>query len=155
MKLSQPLRSSKGVTIIESVVALGILAIILTAIMAMVVTAINSSTLSKSRTEATNYANEGAEAARSIRDSTTWGDFWIKYVNNGVGSLCTTCEVTSTGGLAVLGRSIVPYTRKVVFSDASTGGVQNRALVDVTVTWNNRGQTEKVELTTYLTNWHK
>lgn len=154
MKLLAPLKSNKGVTIIESIVAIGILAIILTALIAMVVTAVNTSTLSKSRTEATNYANEGAETARSIRDNTTWADFWSKYVGSGA-TICSNCEVTAAGDLATAGKVITPYTRKVVFTDASAGGAQDKVQVDITVTWNNRGKTEKVELQSYLTDWRK
>jgi Tfp pilus assembly protein PilV len=153
-KLGCPFRSESGATIVEAIVAIGIAGVIITAIMAMVVTAINTSDLSKSRTTATNYANEGAEIARSVRDSMTWGSFFANYVSPG--TVCSTCQVTSAGGLAISGVSISPYTRTVLLSDGSpVGSPQSRVTVDVTVTWSNHGKTEKVELVSYLTDWHK
>jgi len=152
--LSAPLASQRGVTLIESLVALGLAAIILTAIMAMVVTAVNTSTSSKTRTVATGYANEGSEVAREMRDAVDWQTFFAQYVSPG--TVCSICQVTSTSSLAASGVSVTPYTRTVTFSDASpAGNPQSRVYVDVVVTWKDHNKDEKVELTSYLTDWHK
>lgn len=153
MKMFAPLKSNKGVTIIETVVALGLTSVLLTALMAMVITAINASDLSKARTIATNYANEGLEIARTQRDATDWTTFVANY-NSGAGSaICSTCYVTAAGvltGAVGSAASIAPYTRVVTFSDGGSG----RVTVDVKVTWKYHSQTETVELVSYLTDWH-
>jgi type II secretory pathway pseudopilin PulG len=159
------LNSQSGATLIETVVAIALTSIILTAIMAMVITAVSTSTNSKSRTAATRYAEEGTDTVRTVRDSLNWSDFYQTYIKNQGStiwyvtcsySLTTTAPVagvcSSDSGLAVY---IIPYTRQIKILDDSTSGNKDRAIVDVTVTWNNHGKTENVELVTYLTNWVK
>lgn len=59
----------KGQTLIEVLVALGIITIVVTAISAVVVTSQGSSNFSKDQNLATQYAQEGLDITRKIRDS--------------------------------------------------------------------------------------
>lgn len=71
------MRTSPGQTLLEAVVAIGI---ILTAVIGsstLIVSSITAGRASQNRTEAANYAREGIEIIRSMRDSN-----WLKIEQN-------------------------------------------------------------------------
>lgn len=144
-------KSERGATLVESVVAIALASIVLTAIVGMVVSAVATSTLSKSRTSATRYAEEAVEVARKTRDRTDWDNFYNTYVNSTAWKVDGTLNLTSGDGL-----SIAPFTRTVSFTNASSPpGARDRVQVEVKVTWLDKGQTQEVALVTFLTEWYR
>lgn len=90
----------KGQTLIEALLAFSILGIILTGIVVSVTSSLNNSGYSKSQTLATQYAQEGIEVLRGIRDSnynafiTFSGNYCLnKYSSTLVGNNCPTPNV--------------------------------------------------------------
>ena len=59
---------ANGQTLIEVLVALGIISIIVTALASVVVTSMNTAQLSKNQNQALHYAQEGVEVLRQLRD---------------------------------------------------------------------------------------
>lgn len=151
MRFFLPLRSPKGLTLVETVVAIALASVVISAIVGMVVLGVATSTTAKARTTATRFAEEGMEAARAARDKTDWSNFWNTYVNSTVWHIDNTGNLTSGAGLA-----IAPYTREVHISNSSNPlGNNDKAQVDVKVTWVDKGKTEIVELVSFLTKWAK
>lgn len=151
------LRSERGATVVEAVVALALAGVIVTALMSMVVSALSTSTVSKNRTFATRYGEAAVESIRNVRDSLNWSDFYTNYVQGRSGTtwyLDSSGNLTSNVGSAA---DITPFTRKITFTDDTPSGStpKTRVFVDVKVTWNDRGQTQTEEETTYLTQWSK
>lgn len=149
------LKSQRGATLVETLVAIALASVVLTAVVGMVVSAVSTSTLSKSRTTATRLAEEGLEVARKTRDRTDWDSFYNNYVNS------TNWKVDQVAGDIVLNTSgsslpTPPFTRNVTFSNASNpAGNRDRVQVSSTVTWNDKGKVQEVELVSYLTKWRK
>jgi prepilin-type N-terminal cleavage/methylation domain-containing protein len=159
MKILYPLLSSRGVTLIESVVAIALAGVIITAVVAIAVSALSTSTLSKSRTTATRLAEEGQEVARATRDKSNWDDFWATYVGKPAWGIDTNLNLVATSDYTVTIPPCVnpcPFKRKVTIADASTpAGAQNRATVTISVTWVDRSLTQEVKLVSYLTKWFR
>lgn len=63
------LNSQKGDSLIEAVAAVAILVIVITGLTLLAISALGSASSSKWRTTATEYAKEGIEAVRMIRDN--------------------------------------------------------------------------------------
>ena len=72
--LTKIIGSKSGETIMETVIALSILAIGLTMPSALIATSLRNINISKNRVIAVNIAREGIEAVRNIRDTN-----WLKY----------------------------------------------------------------------------
>lgn len=64
----------KGQTLIEALVALGAAVIIVSAITIVVISALNNAQFSKNQNLATQFAQQGMEIMRQMRDS-NWGTF--------------------------------------------------------------------------------
>lgn len=163
--LAKYLPSSRGATLVETLVAIALASVVLTAVVGMVVSAVSTSTLSKSRTTATRYAEEGVEVARKTRDRTDWPTFFNTYV--GISSWQVDPSFNLTNGT---GLPLPPFQRSIRLTDASNqtcgnsqgqnSGQQGNSCVDrvqvvTRVTWQDKGKTQQVELVTYLTKWRK
>lgn len=143
------LRSSRATTLIETLVALALASVVLTAIIGMVVAAVATANTAKSRTTATRYAEEGIEVTRRARDETLWRTFYSTYVGNNTWHVDPSYNLTTGGGL-----DLSPFSRSINITDASTpNGAKNRVQVVSVVTWIDKGKTQKVQLDTYLTDW--
>jgi Tfp pilus assembly protein PilV len=84
------MRFSPGQNLLEAVIAIGI---ILTAVIgssSLIVTTITAGRVSQNRTEAANFAREGIEIVRSLRDSN-----WLKFEQNQL--VGTSLPVWNTG----------------------------------------------------------
>ena len=68
------IKNTKGETVMETVIALTILAVGLTMSSALIATSLRNINISKNRVIAVNIAREGIEAVRNIRDTN-----WLKY----------------------------------------------------------------------------
>lgn len=163
--LSKYLPSSRGATLVETLVAIALASVVLTAVVGMVVSAVSTSTLSKSRTTATRLAEEGVEIARKTRDRTDWQTFFNTYIGTSTWQVDPGFNLTNGTGL-----SVSPFQRSIRLTDASnqtcgssqgqySGALVNscvdRVQVVTRVTWQDKGKTQQVELVTYLTKWRK
>ena len=149
------IKSQSGATLVETLVAIALASVVLTAVVGMVVSAVATSTLSKSRTTATRLSEEGIEVARKTRDRTDWDSFYNTYVNSNI------WKVDQVAGDIILNTSgsslpTLPFTRTVEFSNASNPvGSRDRVQVISKVTWNDKGKLQEVKLVSFLTKWRK
>jgi type II secretory pathway pseudopilin PulG len=165
------MKSQRGQTIVEILLAAAVVAVALTALVAVVTTSLNHNRMAKERTIATRQAQEALEWVRTIRDvSGSWSGFTaeldkVENVNplHELNSLCVTDQYIAdnqtdlTEAATLLARkenhicsisyivSKTTYTRKV-YIDYMTPG---EALIKVTMNWG-KGNLETLELNAKL-----
>lgn len=152
----------KGVGVIEIIIVVAIAGIALFGISGVSSYALGVMNDRKALLEASYLAEEGMEAARSVRDEgwasniagLTTGSNYYPVISGSKWML------SSTDPGVINGR----YTRRVVFENVNrdssdnivtTGGTldANTKKVTAYVSWTERGGTKEINLITYLTNW--
>ncbi len=147
-----------GFGLIETIVALGVFSIIVSAGILGFIPALQSGRIGREQTQAVAAAQEGIEAVRSIRDrnfaSIVGGTFGIGVSSN-LWAFSGSSDVNDK------------FTRKIIISQASrdagnslvtSGGSTDpdTFLVSSNVSWNySVGDTRQVTINNYLTNWRK
>lgn len=122
--------SSKGQTLVEVLLAVGVASIVLIALTRAVTIGLRNAQFAKNQALATEYAQETMERLRVYRDQSGWQEF----------SQEGNCE--NPPGLS---SPPPPFTRTI---DCSLNS--DKVEVKVTVSWDSH----KAELTSYLTKWH-
>jgi Tfp pilus assembly protein PilV len=92
------MRLNRGQTIVEVVVAAGVMAVALTVLTSAVVSALANNREAKERAIATRLAQEVVEAFRFHRDNAGWGGFWDMVEDPG-NSPYTVCVVMDADDL--------------------------------------------------------
>lgn len=129
---SRKLRSfRKGQTFVEVLVALGVIIVITTAISGIVINSMSNSRFSKDQNLATQYAQEGMEIVRRLRDNDyiTFRTYNTTYcLDGGSDILGSNCSSANVNGF---------FLRKVVVTQSFCAGsaVADSANVIVTVSW--------------------
>ena len=138
-----------GQTLLELVVAIGVVAIVITALVAAVTASLRYSQATRLRSRGVKYAQEGLELARKLRDISTW-DVFQTYAN-GAGNWCLdesgVWTIDASGGECPLSASN-NFWRAIHF--AWTDPTMD---VTVTVNWGERNVPSTVVLKTYFTHW--
>jgi hypothetical protein len=151
-------KKSSGFGLMETIVALGIFSVIVTAGVAGFIPALRSGRASREHTQALSLAQEGVEAVRSIRDrnfaNITAGTFGIG-ISSSLWAFSGTSDVNNK------------YFRQLIISQASrdaggslvgSGGSTDPDTFIVTskVNWNyGVGDTRQLTTDSVLTNWRK
>jgi len=136
------LRARKGQSLVEAVVAIGISLVVITGLVVLAVGAVRTATLSRNRSLAVQYAQEGMEALRSVRDRdytelpSSGGPYRVVWT----GSEWNTLAGTETLGM---------FTRSFAVSEPAAGKLQ----FDLSVTWTDSAGGHSVDLSTYLADW--
>lgn len=139
-----------GQTLLELIIAIGIVAIIITALVVAATASLRYGQESRLRSSGLKYAQEAIELARQIRDTTDWNTF-LTYSGAGTETWCldsdnawtirsgSACGPIQAGSL---------FVRSVTFT-------WNDPIMMVTsqVRWTAGGAPLKTELQTYLTQW--
>lgn len=123
------LKLSKGQSIIEVIVALSLVAIVVLALVRVTISSIQNSSFAKDQQIATQYAQEGIENARKLKEENEV-EFWSK---NGSEE-----EI------------INKFTRTVTYTLIEGN---QKMEVQVLVTWEDTKGTHQSDLSTYLTRW--
>lgn len=118
----------KGQTLIEILVALGIITVVVTALASVVVTSMGNVKFSKNQNQATQYAQEGIEIVRQIRDN-SYTTFQGKNGTYCLGSSNVLPPVPSVCNTANVGE----FIRKVTV--VQNGCDTNVAKVTINVSW--------------------
>lgn len=149
----------KGISIIEVIVALGILAVILVGIFQLVSYSLNTVRNNEHQSQATSLASEAMEASRFVRDD-DWDTFAALDTQldfhpvEGTGwTLQSGCE-----NIGIFQRCIdinQVYRDNVTGDPVDSGGIldpdSREVIVEITWTDNNRDHDYYIE--SYLTNW--
>lgn len=140
---------SRGQTLLELVVAIGVVGVVLTALVAAVTASLKYSQATQLRSRGVKYAQEGLELSRKFRDVNTW-DIFQAYAD-GSGSWCLNSlgvwTVDASDGVCPLSVGNNFWRRVTyVWNDP-------RMEVTVAVSWGERTTSSTVELKTYFTQW--
>ncbi len=151
MNQEKPIVHRKGQSLIELLIAIGIFIIVVSGLSFFILDSYVSGRLAREITIANFLAEEGIEAAISIRDN-SWDDF----------------VATGTYGLVISGNNWIfqgteedvnallnSGIRKIIVEDLSPSDPDRRKITSH-VTWEfTSARIQEVRLVTYLTNWAK
>lgn len=127
---------------VEAIVALGIAIVIITGLVVLAIGAVRTATLTRNRSLAVQYAQEGIEALRSIRDR----DYTLLPTSGGPYRVVWTgSEWDTAAGTETIGS----FTRSFSASEPTSGKLQ----FDLTVSWSDSAGSHNVDLTTFLADW--
>lgn len=141
-------KNSKGQSLIEFIIAIGILVIVGGSGAIAVLGSLTATRLAKERTQATGFALEGIEAVKSIRNQG-----WENMVNGTHGLTDSQGFWEFSGNSDTLGAK---YTRTIILEDTEVDGevISEAKKVTSTVFWNyTPTRPNQVQYVTYLTDW--
>ncbi|HYD34556.1 MAG TPA: hypothetical protein VD999_00655 [Vitreimonas sp.] len=159
MSINHSLKSTAGQTIIEVLIAAGVIALVMTAIAAGLTYSVKNSAESKYKALATSYAQEAVEIFRRERALMGWDTF-----RNVVGSntYCLNTLPSSTDefvnlepgacadGIPVAGTQM---TREAIVTPFNNGTVVDRVRVEIEVQWFDGNRPRTVEIAQEFQQW--
>ena len=139
-KGSQTSRNDKGLSLIEVIVAVGVISILLVSMVALLTKSMASARVSKNRSLASSYLQEGLEIARYSRDhSASWEDF-----------VSGCCSDTSPPPPSFI-RTI--ENKKIDSNGNCNKNTDDKCRIIVTVSWTDSKGGHNLTNSTILSNW--
>lgn len=139
-------RTQAGQALLELVIILMVLGIIITAVISVVTNSVRNARFSKDQAQASRYAQEALEWARSQRDiswtnfqSRTDRTYCMQALSWAISSVCTSSQT-------IAGTNFV---RNVTLATIGTSTI----LTDVSVSWTDSVGNHQARQSTYLTKW--
>jgi len=134
---------------LELVIALGVVALVLTGLIAAVTSSLRYGQASRFRSQGVKYAQEGIELTRNLRDTSTW-DVFMTYSGTGTASWCldSSGAWSVDGGSGCLMEAGSPFWRTITFT--WTDPVM---AVTSQVSWGEHVTPTNVTLSTYFSQW--
>lgn len=143
--------SESGQILLELVIALGVVAVVITALVSAVTASLRYSQATRFRSRAVKFAQEGVELTRKIRDEQPWSTFFAYTTGDGRWCLDSSGVWTDDDGNGTCPiASGDNFWRSVHFSWDDTNDIM---VVTVRVSWGDRGVPSTVELVTHFTEW--
>ena len=164
MNIKNIYKSEKGIGLVETILALGIAIIVITALVSLALFTLRSSQQSKYLLEGSKLANQELEVVRAYRESVPWGTFYASmrscdtsdcYINVTYGPPTTYSVATGTEDLGVSAVNLNRYIR-VTKPDGSAledATVESVVKVSVTVQWTIGAQQRYAHTYTHISNW--
>lgn len=143
-----PRAKSRGQSLFELVVALGIAALIVMGLMRVVTTSINNVIFSKTQGQATRYAQELSEWLREERDK-DWGAFATRA--NGIPWCLNTLAWGSQPGCGSNKITGTSFAREATLASVSTSSID----VLIRIYWTDNQGFHEVRFDSRLTNWRE
>ncbi|MFZ5845377.1 MAG: hypothetical protein ACOY0S_02810 [Patescibacteria group bacterium] len=144
MKAFSPVKTA-GQSLIEVVVAVGVVVILATGLIVATTSALKSSQFARTKSLAIRYAQEGMELTRRLRNS-GWAVFSTR---SGLWCLDKAGNWTQAAPSCAVNVDNL-FTRGVTFNWNS---LSERMEVTVNVAWSDAGSTHDTQLVTYFTQW--
>lgn len=159
--LYERIKSQRGQTLIEILIALAVVVLVLVAVVSRVVESVRNANFARNQLLATRFAQEGIEWTRSQRDRLGWFGF-VSALDNDPVTYCIldlfsnplledltdgSCAGTIPG--TVFGREIL-----IDYEDLPSPEL-DYVDVRVTVSWQDQIGDHTSELSTRLSQWHK
>lgn len=142
---------TKGVSLIESVVTLGVVTLLITGLVVGITSSLKTAQASKARSLATQYGQEALEIVRKERDA-GWNTFAERDTTGSHTDYCMDVDgnLTEYTGNPCTTFNL-NYSRKVSF----TKNLADPGQMDVVVTvyWTEGNETKELSLKTKLTQW--
>lgn len=140
-------KSTKGQTLAEVVVAIGVVVLLVTGLVVGTSVSLKASQYGKARSQAVQYAQEAIEIARNVRDNG-----WTTFATYGGVSPVSWC-LDKSGVWTAMSDSCSAnidnfYTRQVTLT-----WIDPKMKVDVSVSWIDGNKTYTMPITTYFTQW--
>lgn len=149
-------KKNSGQSLIEVIVAVGMMALLLTAVLALISLSVKNSRLAKDRTKAVGLVQEGIELMRTYRDKNwialytatgnTCGLNKTWTVEEDLIDSCDSCDSLAENN------SIDDFFRRCVQVDADGG---NQVNIQVVVSWQEGAQAQQTIQTTNLSLWER
>lgn len=162
MKSVQSINKDKqsGQSLVESIIAMGIIITTLVALMSAVTYALNNAQFARNKALATKYTQESVEWLRGQRDS-SWNTF-VSFSSAGGSTYCLNGDLHTQSTMPGIAKSCTAspidapiddqydiFNREVTLTTASTG----RVAITVRVYWYEGTRVSDVVVNTYLTRW--
>jgi Tfp pilus assembly protein PilV len=136
-----------GQSMVEAVVAVGIVILLVTGLVVATTSTLRTGQMSKVRTKALQYAKDGLEIVRIIKDE-SWNDLPL----NGTYCLKNQTDLVLKDGECPMDTDLA-FSRFVEFSNNNTCTAEGFCrIVTVTVSWM-ESEKRSVTLTSSITNW--
>jgi type II secretory pathway pseudopilin PulG len=164
MKKTKFRKPKNGFTLMEIIVAMGVIISVLTSALVLITLTINSTKTSRLRIIAISLSQEGLEIVRNIRDNNwlagrrtvlNWrqglgpGDYRVQYDSSGLLAFSTTPLRMNNGFYQYDSGSNTLFYRKITIEHI--GNNQIRVISEVS--WNERGRNQVISAETRLYNW--
>jgi Tfp pilus assembly protein PilV len=152
-------RSNSGQTIIEVIIAAGIVALVLTAVVAAVTSSVKNTALAKSKTVAVKFSQEGVEFFRNQRAALGWEAFGKFFQDTGttfcLASIPSTISQLTAGACTTHDYvdSKSTFQRSAVITLSTSGSTITNIKVVVTVTWVDGSVTKTSTITQNFQQW--
>lgn len=143
-------KKNSGQSLVEVVVAVGMMALLLTAVLTLVSLSVKNSRLTKDRTKAVGLAQEGVELMRAYRDLSWYGLLAATPGNYGLDKTWTVTEGLTTDCPTVNNIDDF-FIRCVQVIDDGPDKVK----IQVVVSWQEGAQVHQTMQTTNLTKWER
>jgi len=143
-----PAIRSKGQSLFEVVIAIGIIGVVITAVAILATNSIRNTTFSRNKSLATRYSQEAIEWLRGQRD-TSWVTFHLNAVNSAI--YCLDSLLWTNVGACGAGEVITDtiLQRQVTFSNITATSVT----AAVAVFWSDSQGIHQVSTSTVYTDW--
>jgi len=151
-----PLKNSNlnGQTLIETVIALAVVLILVSALLSMSVASVRSATLSRNKTAASQLAYKESELVRNVRDSTYLFDWPQITTAFNAASCATSCNVNSSYLFTNGSKTDSTLVSGTTFTIYVTGSISATALpYTVNVTWTDSLGSHTESISSILTPW--
>lgn len=153
-------RFQSGQSMVEMVVAVGMVSLVLVAIVSGIALSIRNSRYSKNKALATRYAQEALEKFRNYRDEVGWSPFVSEVIGGGTQAIYCLDDLPATIGLigeamgTCSSEKITNTSGATEFSrEAQAEMVNGSVEVTVLVEWTEGSKTHNVELVSRLNDW--
>lgn len=151
-------KNNSGQSLFEVIIALGLVAMIITAVVGLATSTVRNSTFSKDNSVVTKYAQEAIEWIRQQRDTEDWATFVTHTTRVHLGTLSWTVTNDTVSGTSYSRTVAFTCERYDVVSGTKTTLVcpdttTNSVGVKVTVTWADGQGVHSVSVPTTLTSW--
>ncbi len=162
MKLGKLNKNNKGFTLLETIVAVGLIVVGLIAALALITNSLFYVSNIQDRLAAANLMAEGIEVTKNIRDNNwlqnkVWndgfladGDYQVAYNSTTLSSFSGSPLLLDSNGLYnYTSGAVTPYVRKISIANFSNYEIR----IIATVTWQRRGITYSSSAEDHLFNW--
>lgn len=140
---------NSGQSLIEIIVAVGVMALLLTSVLSLISLSVKNSRLAKDRTKAAGWAQEGVELMRTYRDLSWTG---LAEKSGGNYDLAKNWTVEANWSICTGQKNIDDFFKRCVAIQAEGADKVN---IEAVVSWQEGSQTYQTVQTTSLSLWER
>ena len=157
---------NKGISLIEILVAIAIISSSIVSLLGLTSFCLRITSIINQTSKANNMAQEMIEQVRNFRDVSSWNIDGLGTITSNIDYYVQKSGTPAIWQLIQGTETVDGFSRKVVFEDVmrdfnddivESGGANDpdTKKVTVTVSWQERGNSRRIELVSYFTNWRE